>query len=85
MKKSISTFAVATLVAAFATTAAHASYATGSQGRVGYSVPTKNEQQTRTRSTTTVALTAETPKREATRVKNIGRAGFVIVPVTVNR
>lgn len=86
MKNSIHTIAVATLVAAFATTTAHATSRIVNKGRAGYSVAPKTEQQqSGARSATTVALAMEKPQQGPTRIKNAGRAGYVAVPNTMNR
>ncbi len=82
MKNSIHTFAVATLVAAFATTTAYASSRVVTKGRAGYVVAPKVEQQHGTRRSTTVALSMEKPDQGPSRVKTAGRAGYVAVPNT---
>lgn len=83
MKNSIHTLAVATLVAAFATTTAYASSRVVTKGRAGYVVAPKVEQHhSGTRSSTTVALSMEKPDQGPSRVKTAGRAGYVAVPNT---
>lgn len=81
MKNSIHTLAVAALVAAFTTTAAHANSRMATQGRAGYSVAPKPEQQfSSSRNATIVALAMEKPQQGPTRIENSGRAGYTAVP-----
>ena len=86
MKNSIHTFAVATLVAAFATTTAHATSRSINQGRAGYAVAPKAEhQQSGARSATTVALAMNKPDQGPSRIQTAGRSGYVAVPNLTNR
>jgi hypothetical protein len=81
MKNSIHTLAVAALVAAFTTTAAHADSRMVTQGRAGYTVAPKPEQQFKgTRNATIVALAMEKPQQGPSRFQNAGRSGFTVVP-----
>jgi hypothetical protein len=85
MKNSIHTFAVATLIAAFASTTAHATSRVVNQGRAGYTVATKTEPQTGARSATIVALAMEKPQQGPSRMHTTGRAGYAVVPNTMSR
>ncbi len=86
MKNTISTFAVATLVTALATTAASAGTQVTNNGRAGYAVTPKVERQhSGARSATTVALTMDKPQQAPTRIQNTGRAGYTVVPNAMSR
>lgn len=86
MKNSIHTLALTTLIAAIATTTAHASSRIVNHGRAGFvAVPLVEQQHSSARSATVVALAMDKPEQSPTRIKNAGRAGYVAVPNTMQR
>ena len=79
--KNLTTLLAAALVAAFTTTAADAGTRMISSGRAGYTVvndsPSRSMERYNGR-TTNVALVMAKPDESATKIQNVGRAGYMV-------